>query len=232
MPPSRRPSTLAADKSRATAQPFGWVAAPAVAKPAQRQDPGMNGAAVRANALAGAVRAATAAGAPTRPAPDRLSPAPSSARSTAAPVAARPATAPATQPATARERQDGVWVTSIAVTFVLLMMIAAGASVTGNMRTGRSQSALNSTLARVHDEQQSFRIINQRFATWSELARRGVALSPKQRVVASNASASHWFLSVRDTTTGIICSRTGELFDESADDRPPNCYADDDLSGP
>jgi hypothetical protein len=30
-------------------------------------------------------------------------------------------------------------------------------------------------------------------------------------------------MSVRDTSTGIVCSRTGELFDDSPLDRQPSC---------
>jgi len=41
--------------------------------------------------------------------------------------------------------------------------------------------------------------------------------------VKSNATASHWFVAIRDMDTGMICERTGELFDESPDERTATC---------
>ena len=62
-----------------------------------------------------------------------------------------------------------------------------------------------------------------RFATWPELEARGVVLGENQEIEEWNADASHWFLSVRDRTTGIVCQRTGELFDASSGARRAAC---------
>lgn len=122
-----------------------------------------------------------------------------------------------------RAQRDNVLVTSLVVVFVLLTVVIAGLKVRGSMTADRSASAVTGTLTRVYEQQSAFRILNQRFATWPELRARGMTLPSEQRVVESNASRSHWFMSVRDTSTGIICSRTGELFDDSPLDRTPSC---------
>ena len=75
----------------------------------------------------------------------------------------------------------------------------------------------------MHAQQSTFRLLNQRFATWSELEARGMRLPVDQAVVKSNASASHWFVSLRDSATGVICDKTGELFDEGPNDYRPVC---------
>ena len=123
----------------------------------------------------------------------------------------------------AREQRDHVFVTSIVVAFVLLTAAIAGVKVSGSMKADRSRTAIAGTLTKVYEQQTAFRVLNRRFATWPELRARGMTLPEQQRVVASNASRSHWFMSVRDSSTGIICSRTGELFDDSPFDRQPSC---------
>lgn len=107
--------------------------------------------------------------------------------------------------------------------FVLLTLGIGSVRVRGGMTVERSKSAITATLATVHQQQSTFRTLNQRYATWTELEDRGVKLGPRQVVVASNATSYHWFLSVRDSSTGVICSRTGELFDDSANDRRAAC---------
>ena len=123
----------------------------------------------------------------------------------------------------AREKRDHVFVTSIVVAFVFLTVAMAGVKMNGSMQQDRSRTAVTGTLSKVYEQQTAFRILNRRFATWPELQERGMAMPELQRVVASNASRSHWFMSVRDTSTGIVCSRTGELFDDSPLDRQPSC---------
>jgi len=134
------------------------------------------------------------------------------------PAQAAPATATA-----ARAQRDNVFVTSIVVAFVFLTLAIAGVKVSGSMKQDRSRAAITTTLTNAYEQQAVFRVLNQRFATWPELSRRGMSLPVEQRVIASNASRSHWFMSVRDTNTGIVCSRTGELFDDSPFDRKPSC---------
>lgn len=202
-PSPRRPSTLAADRFRAAQRPLGVPVEPSRERtgdmmPGQR--PSMRGGSVAASGFAArGGRAAT----------------PDLPRS-------KPTPAPSTASA-AREQRDNVFVTSIVVAFVFLTMAIAGVKVSGSMRQDRSRTAITGTLSKVYEQQTAFRILNQRFATWPELEARGMALPEQQRVVASNASRSHWFMSVRDTSTGIVCSRTGELFDDSPFDRTPSC---------
>lgn len=123
------------------------------------------------------------------------------------------------------ERKDQVLVTSLIVACVMLLIGVASLRMGGSMRNDRSQKSLAAQFAPVHTRQGKFRMQHQRFATWKELAAEGAKLKPSQRVVASNASSSHWYLAVEDTVTGITCSRTGELFDEGPDVRAPNCTA-------
>jgi len=142
----------------------------------------------------------------------------------AAPVAAKVTIRPivaTTRAATAQ--QDGQIVTSVSVAFLLMVLVVASMSVRGSMRTSTSVAAVTGTLATVHARQSTFRLLNQRFATWRELEARGMRLPVDQAVVQSNASASHWFVSLRDSATGVICDKTGELFDEGPNDHRPIC---------
>ena len=123
----------------------------------------------------------------------------------------------------AKSQQDGQIVTSIIVAFVLVMLVVASARVRGSMRTSKSIAAVTGTLNPVHERQSTFRLLNQRFATWRELEARGMRLPLDQAVKQSNATASHWFLSVQDSVTGVICDKTGELFDDGPNDHRPVC---------
>ena len=123
----------------------------------------------------------------------------------------------------AKSQQDGQIVTSVIVAFVLVILVVASVSVRGSMRTNESVAAVTGTLTTVHAQQSTFRLLNQRFATWSELEARGMRLPVDQAVVKSNASASHWFVSLRDSATGVICDKTGELVDEGPNDHRPVC---------
>lgn len=206
-PSSRQPSTLAADRFRAAQRPLGASTEPRpagvpdmIGAPGQRMSSGAPGAS--RNASRNASR-------PVRP---------------ALPEPPRPKAGPSTSTTSAaREQRDNVFVTSIVVAFVFLTVAIAGVKVSGSMKQDRSRTAITGTLTKVYEQQTAFRVLNQRFATWPELEARGMALPLQQRVEASNASRSHWFMSVRDTNTGIICSRTGELFDDSPLDRTPSC---------
>jgi hypothetical protein len=126
-------------------------------------------------------------------------------------------------PQASRDEREKAVVSGLVATFVLLAITIASVRVSGNMRVDRSRTAIAGTLKQVHVRQAEFRLINQRYASWRELQARGLRLPPKQKVVASNASMSHWFMSVRDATTGVTCSRTGELFDEGPDARKATC---------
>lgn len=122
-----------------------------------------------------------------------------------------------------KSAQDSQIVTSLVVAFVLVVAAFGSVSVRGTMRATKSKTAVSGTLNAVHEKQSTFRLLNQRFATWRELEARGMRLPAEQEVVQSNASASHWFVSVRDSATGVICDKTGELFDEGPNDHRPVC---------
>jgi hypothetical protein len=154
------------------------------------------------------------------------------ASSTAAPTAARardgarggPTAVPAvvTRGAVASQKDRQI-LTSLIVAFVILVVGVLTVNVRGNMRISSSVAAVSGTLKNVHERQSTFRLLNQRFATWRELEARGMRLPEAQAVVKSNATASHWFVSVRDGSTGVICDKTGELFDEGPNDHKPVC---------
>ncbi len=111
----------------------------------------------------------------------------------------------------------------VVLVFLVCAAVLASVSVIGTVRSSRAETALRGTLERVHTQQQQFRLLNQRFATWAELSTAGATLPRSQRVVISDADASHWFLSVRDRAAGVVCTSTGELFDEGPFERPPVC---------
>lgn len=150
-------------------------------------------------------------------------------RSAAKPVPERAPESPATPRAADSQRRvanaarEQTLVTSLIVVFVFVAMAIAAVQVRGNMKLDKSRQALGATFTKVFEQQGTYRLLHGRFATWRELEARGARLGPTQTVVGSNASASHWFLSVRDTGTGMTCSRTGELFDESPLERAPTC---------
>lgn len=211
--PPRPKSTLAVDRFRAASRPLGVpLAGAAEAQP-------------DAVAVIGTARAYRP------PMRDAASKVPMSARApartaaSAPPTKAAPTTAPRMQaaPLASRDQRDGLLVTSVVIAFVLVALAIGSIEVSGNMRVDRSRNALGGTLAVVYQRQTEFRILNQRFATWPELEARGVSLPPRQQVVKSNATASHWFVALRDGETGMVCSRTGELFDDSPLDRTPTC---------
>jgi hypothetical protein len=149
-------------------------------------------------------------------------------------AAGRPATAGArtTRTAAARStstrstvssRQDGQIVTSLIVAFVLLVGVVILLRVRGGARVDTSVAAVSGTLKDVHVRQSNFRLLNQRYASARELEARGLRLPETQVVVSSNATMSHWFMVIRDSATGVVCEKTGELFDEGPDARKPSC---------
>lgn len=112
---------------------------------------------------------------------------------------------------------------TIVVCFLVCLATLTAVRVGDNVQASKARVAIESTFKDVHHQQQNFRVLNSRFATWSELEESGATLPADQGVAASNADASHWYLSLRDRKTGVVCDRTGELFDEEADERKPVC---------
>lgn len=112
---------------------------------------------------------------------------------------------------------------TVVVCFLVCLATLTAVRVGDNVQASNARVAIESTFKDVHHQQQNFRVLNSRFATWNELAESGATLPADQGVAASNADASHWYLSLRDRKTGVVCDRTGELFDEEADERKPAC---------
>lgn len=120
------------------------------------------------------------------------------------------------------ERDNRVVVGMVTVFAVVAVTLVSMRLVTSNQESN-AKAALGETMARVHNSQSEYRAVFGRFATWPELRDRGMQLGPRQSVKDWNADASHWFMSIRDLNTGVICDRTGELFDEAAAERQPVC---------
>ena len=102
-------------------------------------------------------------------------------------------------------------------------LVLMAMNVAASNRNSRAKAQIGETFVRMHSRQAEYRSINGRFATWPELEASGVAIGPRQSVVDSNADASHWFLSIRDRETGVVCDRTGELLDGPVPERQPVC---------
>ena len=122
-----------------------------------------------------------------------------------------------------QSQQDRQVVTSAIVALVFIVIAAAWLSVRATTMKTKSIEAVTSTLNTVYQQQVTFRLLNERFASWTELERLGMRLPVDQAVVQTHTTPSHWFLSLRHTTTGVICSKTGELFDEDPNDHRPVC---------
>lgn len=121
---------------------------------------------------------------------------------------------------TAREQNI---VTATVVLVVGSLALIGGIGAASMLQSSNAQTAIVGSFGAVHTQQRDFRVINQRFATWSELSAKGIALPETQSVVTSNADASHWFLSIRDRDAGVVCDGIGVLNDEAVGIRPPVC---------
>lgn len=91
------------------------------------------------------------------------------------------------------------------LTVVVLLTFSVRATLTQRDVKGRAEG----TFARAGLEQLEFHARRGRFALWSELQEEGVRLPSSMVVDTSNATASHWYLRVRDTATGLVCDRLG-----------------------
>ena len=107
--------------------------------------------------------------------------------------------------------------------FGVAIVILGSMRVAGEVREGRAREEMTQTFARVGERQSEFRRLNARFATLPELNARGFRLPARHQVQRSSADPSHWFLSLRDRNTGMICDRIGELMDDPGAQRKPVC---------
>jgi hypothetical protein len=114
-------------------------------------------------------------------------------------------------------------VVGLVLAFLTLVIVLMSLTVTRDMRDEQGRTEMSGTFRTVHVRQQMFRMLNSRFATWPELEANGASLPASQTVRQSRADSSHWFMSLVDRRKGMICDRTGELFDESPDERRPVC---------
>lgn len=209
--PDRKPSTLAANRAIAATRP---IPIPPAKKPT---DGKLSVQEIARDLARNPVVRGTNAAAANAAAPKPL------------PVAEKPVAAPAragikksAKPAVKVEAEQRI-VFTVVVCFLVCVATLVAVRVGDNMQASKAKVAIEATFNDVHLQQQNFRVLNSRFATWNELAATGATLPPYQSVAASNADASHWYLSLRDQKTGVVCDRTGELFDESADERKPVC---------
>ncbi len=197
-PPERRPSTLAASRAIAAARP---IPIPAAKIPTREPAPGP------ASRLGVGRLSAPALG-------------PVSGH---APVRARATKAALPAPRAAPVSRDQRIVFTVVVCFLVCAGALAAVSIGDGIEAGNAKSALEGTFKVLHKQQRDFRVLNAHFATWPELAASGATLAQDQQVTASNADASHWYLSLRDQRTGVICDRTGELLDDGPLARPVVC---------
>jgi hypothetical protein len=114
-------------------------------------------------------------------------------------------------------------VVALVLVFLCCVIVLLSVNMNGSMRIDQTRTEMTETFRSVHTQQQLFRMMNSRFATWPELKANGASLPMSEAVRSSRADSSHWFLSLVDKGANMICDRTGELWDESPDDRTPIC---------
>jgi hypothetical protein len=107
--------------------------------------------------------------------------------------------------------------------FAMAMLVLLSLNVVTSSKHAAARESMGQTFAQVQSRQGEFRSVSGRFATWDELAARGVQLAPQHSVAASNADASHWFLSLRDNKTGLICDRLGDVLESVTARTTPVC---------
>ncbi len=117
---------------------------------------------------------------------------------------------------------ERVVVTAV-IAFGFAAAVLGSVRVAGDVRETRAKELMHGTFSHVNKQQDDFRRVNSRFASWSELTARGVRLPARQEVRTSSADYSHWYLSIRDRRTGLVCDRVGELMDDPDSRRAPIC---------
>jgi hypothetical protein len=125
--------------------------------------------------------------------------------------------------AATRDAQERGVVLGIVSVCAVLGLLAVSYQVVRSTRTQGAQYALGKSLTNVSNKQIEFRSMMGRFASWPELRERGVRMESQHAVTKWNADGSHWFMAVRDGRTGIVCQRTGEMFDNQRTNRRTSC---------
>ena len=127
------------------------------------------------------------------------------------------------QRASAVADRDGQIILASALAIVTLAITFASLAMIDSAKTSQAESDMLGTLTKMHLQQKSFHMVNARFAYWRELATDGARLPAGQRVVRSNADASHWYVSIENSDAGVVCDRTGELLDASGFEHKSTC---------
>jgi hypothetical protein len=107
----------------------------------------------------------------------------------------------------------------------VMVVLLASLSVRATVQRGDARSRAGGALARAGLAQREYHARQGRFAFWEELAADGLRLPAAMSVDASNATPSHWYLRLRDSTTGLLCDRVGVLTDPPGEVVPPSCRA-------
>ena len=105
----------------------------------------------------------------------------------------------------AEQRVVLVLLSLLLVTVAVLLTFSVRATVLQRSAQQRAEGPF----ARAGLEQLEFHEQRGRFAFWTELQAEGVRLAPTMVVDTSNATASHWYLRLRDTASGLVCDRLG-----------------------
>jgi hypothetical protein len=147
---------------------------------------------------------------------------PLASSSTAARVTPRGTTRGTSRAAAARSASERRLVTVLVSTVAGAMVLLSGVAVRSTMIDRESQAQIGTTFGQAALRQEEFRSRNERFANWTELSEDGMRLPRELRVVASNASRSHWYLRVRHRETGVTCARVGQLL-ENPNRGPLSC---------
>lgn len=102
-------------------------------------------------------------------------------------------------------------------------LVLVGINISASTQQAEARVSIDKSFSRVHQKQREYRSQTGQFAAWPELAKRGERLPTAQSAIKWNADQSHWFLSIRDRDSGLICDRTGEIFDEEWSERVSVC---------
>jgi len=127
------------------------------------------------------------------------------------------------QALSARSDRDHRVVVALLLAAVVVVIALATVTVRATVQTEAVRQRVGGTLQRTSLQQMEFHSRNQRFADWGELEARGVRLPPSLRLEASSATASHWYLRLRDVESGTSCDRIGLLTDPPGRPLLPTC---------
>ena len=141
------------------------------------------------------------------------------------PSRAAPAPMIAGERSLARKRLERRVLAALLGALAIWAIVLVGLSISDSTQQAEARVSIDQSFARVHQKQREYRSLTGRFASWPELEKRGERLPRAQSAIKWNADRSHWYLSIRDSDSGLICDRTGEIFDEEWSERVSVCLA-------